>query len=218
MKHIVKQDEPHELRELKEQAREDWQPTYDDLAGACKRAVHASLLAEQGIICCYCNMRISQDDSHIEHFRPRGRFPEAELEYENLLASCQLETKRREPLRCGKKKGAWFDENLMISPLQEDCKSRFRFTADGLIHPSDDNDEAANETILRLGLDNYELRIARKIRIEAVLVDIDQLKPDEIQKLIEEFERPDEDGRFAPFCTALVYSLASSLGYESPGQ
>ncbi len=218
MKHIVKQNEPRELRELREQANEDWQPIYDDLGGVCKKAVHASLLTEQGHICCYCNMRILQDDSHIEHFRPRSRFPEVELEYENLLASCQLKAKRREPLRCGKRKAAWFDDALMISPLQKDCESRFRFTADGAIYPADDDDPAAKETIERLGLDNYELRDRRLKRIDAVLVDIDKLKPDEIRKLIQEFERPDENGFFAPFCTALVYSLASNLGYESPDQ
>ena len=218
MKYIIKQSEPQELTALRESASEDWQPTFEDLQRIPKEAVHASLLAEQGYICCYCNMRISADSSHIEHFKPRSKFPEAELEYENLLASCQLETQRREPRRCGMKKRAWFHRTLLISPLQEDCESRFRFAADGAIYPANDNDQAARETILRLGLDNDELVRRRVEAIDAVFVDMDKFEHGEIRRLIDAFHQRDENGRFEPFCSAITYILQDYLGYESSGR
>ncbi|MBN1592359.1 MAG: TIGR02646 family protein [Candidatus Coatesbacteria bacterium] len=211
MKLIVKRDEPEGLRNHREQKNEDWQPDFDDLPSAPKIEIHGSLLREQGYICCYCNMQISASSSHVEHFRPRSRFPEKSLEYGNLHASCQRQIPRKTPLKCGMKKGDWFDERLIISPLQADCETRFRFTVDGAIYPSNENDAAARETIVRLGLDQYELRRRRSESIEAIISAIESYDANDIERLIYEFERRDGMERFTPFCVALIYILKSHL-------
>jgi hypothetical protein len=65
MKHIVKQHEPKAFANWKALANDDWQPTYGDLSGEAKKAVKSALMAEQGYICCYCERRLTEEDSHI---------------------------------------------------------------------------------------------------------------------------------------------------------
>lgn len=72
MKHIVKGDEPKELKDWKALASAAWQPTYTGLQNPEKQAVKKSLMAEQGYICCYCERRLQDGDSHIEHLRPQS--------------------------------------------------------------------------------------------------------------------------------------------------
>lgn len=151
MKHIVKNPEPSGLGAFKAKANPDWQPSFDAMSGTLKRTLHDALVNEQGWICCYCNQRIDRSSSHIEHLRPGSRFPADDLTYENLLASCPRDDQPGEPLHCGKLKGDWFDASRLISPLQPDCETRFRFTADGEVRPAD-GDPAAQETVQRLGL------------------------------------------------------------------
>ena len=59
MKHIVKGTEPPSLTQHRLQAHAD----YDNYVE--KDELRATLLAEQGRICCYCMQRISEDESKI---------------------------------------------------------------------------------------------------------------------------------------------------------
>ncbi|NJL58278.1 MAG: TIGR02646 family protein [Desulfobacteraceae bacterium] len=152
MKFIVKQSEPEEFRKWKEMANENWQPAYKGLSGDPKNKVHESLLKEQGYICCYCNRYIDHKSSHIEHLVPQSEDKSRELDYNNLLASCQRRTEPKEPRHCGVLKADWYDSSLMIAPLDNNCEMRFSFIEDGQIVSHDDNDNAAKETIRRLGL------------------------------------------------------------------
>lgn len=68
MKHFVKNGEPALFSQWKASATDDWKPTYQDLRGDEKEAVKESLMKEQGYICCYCERRLIDSDSHIEHF------------------------------------------------------------------------------------------------------------------------------------------------------
>ena len=110
MKYISKSIEPDALAKFKSASNEDWQPSYDDLRGQDKQQLYHHLITEQGHICCYCGERLVQSDSHIEHFRPRKDFKHLELDYFNLLASCQQEVPPKQPIHCGKGKSAWFDQ------------------------------------------------------------------------------------------------------------
>jgi hypothetical protein len=75
MKHVVKQPEPIEFSEWKAQANENWQPTYAELRSDVKQAVKKSLMQEQGYLCCYCEQRLDETRSHIEHFQPQYNDP-----------------------------------------------------------------------------------------------------------------------------------------------
>lgn len=117
MKHIVKQEEPQKFLDWKNLAGENWQPTYGGLSGYPKKALKNSLMAEQGYICCYCERRLTDNESHIEHFRPQSDPAVDPLDYRNLLCSCQNQLNKGEPRHCGNKKEDWFDEHLLVSPL-----------------------------------------------------------------------------------------------------
>lgn len=202
MKHIVKQGEPEEFTQWKAQTNEDWQPTYDDLAGAPKKAVRNALMAEQGYICCFCERRLTDDDSHIEHFQPQSDPAVDPLDFGNLLCSCQNQVKKGEPRHCGNLKDNWFDQNLLISPLDPGCENRFAFTGDGSIEPAAEDDQAASETIRRLGLDIPKLNDLRAKAIEPFL---DDLTTEEMRSFVSGYLTRDATGRFGEFWTTIQY-------------
>ncbi|MBF0137851.1 MAG: TIGR02646 family protein [Magnetococcales bacterium] len=136
-----------------------------------KKPLKKSLMEEQGYICCYCERRISEDDSHIDHLRPQEEFGWSALDYGNMLCSCQLELARNEPRHCGNSKGSWFNSELLISPLDPSCENRFFYSLDGSICPADEKDMAATMTIEKLNLDGEKLNRLRKAAIEAFIMD-----------------------------------------------
>ena len=203
MKYIAKQGEPEVFSNWKALANEDWQPSFGDLAGEPKNAVKKALMAEQGYICCYCERQLTDDDSHIEHFRPQSDPAVDPLDFGNLLCSCQNQIKRGEPRHCGNLKEKWFDLNLLVSPLDPDCEKRFAFTGDGVIKPAAEDDQAASETITRLGLDIPKLNALRAKAIEPFLDE--DLTTGEIQSFVSGYLSKDTSGRFGEFWTTIHY-------------
>jgi hypothetical protein len=55
MKHIIKQSEPIEFTEWKQQANEDWQPTYDILGTMSKNRSKHRLWKNKGIFAATAN-------------------------------------------------------------------------------------------------------------------------------------------------------------------
>ncbi len=209
MKHIKKGEAPESFANWKKLENENWTPTYDDLRGEVKTDLHHSLLREQGYICCYCGMRIAVDSSHLEHLKPQSSYQYLALEYTNLLASCQRESKKSEPVHCGKKKDDWYDERLMVSPLEANCAEFFRYLGYGEILPTDEADkkDAAAKTIDKLGLDIDKMRAMRREAIDGILEAIEGLTGEEIQLLAQGCDKPDANGQYTPFCGAITYIL-----------
>ncbi len=211
MKHIKKNQPPQDFIQWKNSENEDWQPNWNNFQKPEKKSVHDSLLQEQGFICCYCGQRISREISHIEHLKPRNQYPDLTLDYTNFIASCQGESEETPPpipVHCGHKKAEWYEETLMVSPLNNKCADFFRYTDDGQILPTTDSNkqEAAKETIKRLALDINKLKKMREKAIEGL--GIDTLDDDnEIKKLIDGFEQMNTNGEYEPFCSAIVYIL-----------
>ena len=71
------------------------------------------------------------------------------MDYTNIVASCNNSD------TCGNKKGNSYDAEKFVSPLDEDCESKFTYYADGKI-------VGDTYTIDLLNLNAYELRNARK--------------------------------------------------------
>jgi len=201
MKYITKQAEPQAFRDWKAGANADWQPTYDDLRGMEKQAVKQALMTEQGFMCCYCERRLTDEDSHIEHFRPQNNSLCDPLDYDNLLCSCQNKIPKGTPRHCGNLKNGWFDEALLVSPLSVGCEERFRFTGDGLIYPAKADDAGAETTIRKLGLDIPKLNDLRKNAI-APFVD-ETLDEAEFKSFVAGYLAPDAAGRFGEFWTTI---------------
>ena len=196
MKHIVKGLEPDEFKKWKELANEEWQPTYSSMGSSLKNCVKDSLMQEQGFICCYCERRLTVEDSHIEHFKPQSDDSVDSLDYSNLLCSCQNRLNQGEPRHCGNLKGDWFDINLLISPLDPDCENPFSFKGDGRIEPVD-SDDAAVETIKNLGLAIPKLNALRKNAIEPFLDD--SLEPQDFNRFVDAYLNTDHTGKFGEF-------------------
>lgn len=217
MKRIYKNDEPQEILQWKSKFKNKngRVPRYSDLNEVenlpHKIFLKNSLISEQGHICCYCCKPIDTKNSHIEHIRPKERdeYRAISLEYENLLASCQGYHDREE--NCGHSKDNAFNEELFVSPLEENCESLFEFSDRGKIKAADGNERAAY-TIEILNLDTEQLNAART---EAMWVSgaMDELTEDECQKLLDKFQSVDERGRYAGFSDAIVYQLKKQLAY-----
>ena len=217
MKRIYKNDEPQEILQWKSKFKNKngRVPRYSDLNEVenlpHKIFLKNSLISEQGHICCYCCKPIDTKNSHIEHIRPKERneYRAISLEYENLLASCQGYHDREE--NCGHSKDNAFNEELFVSPLEENCESLFEFSNRGKIKAVDGN-ERAGYTIERLNLDTEQLNAART---EAMWVSgaMDELTEDECRRLLDKFQSVDERGRYAGFSDAIVYQLKKQLAY-----
>ena len=150
MKHINKSSEPESFGSWK---ADNPDKTYALFPRKEKKTLKKKLIQEQGGICCYCEQSIILSNSHIEHFRPQDTYKGLSLDYNNLLCSCQKEPDKETPLHCGHCKSNWFEEGLLVSPLDPSCENRFHFTDDGRIFPAVPDDVAAAETIKRLALE-----------------------------------------------------------------
>lgn len=169
MRRIVKRNEPRDLRVWK---RRHPEACYDDLshdarfpgAARAKAALRRALLKEQRGLCCYCETLIDDGNFHVEHFRPKDPrfFPHLQLSYDNLHACCHKIPCGGSEENCGHKKGNRFNENL-VSPLEPDCESHFRYDLTGRIFPAD---QRGADTITMLNLNSALLRESRKALIE----------------------------------------------------
>ena len=198
MKQINKGTEPLEFSTWKAKDKMKHRPKWERVPTHVKKIIHFSLLREQGFICCYCEIAVTSEDSHIEHFRPK-RFSDQRLNYGNLHCSCQRDILAGEPRHCGNKKCNWFNDDLLISPLDTDCENRFKFTGDGRISPALVGDDAAKKTVDVLGLDLPKLRALRAAAIDALI----DLSAAEIQHLIGR----GNDNSYFPFHTTICQVL-----------
>ncbi|NDD63354.1 MAG: TIGR02646 family protein [Acidobacteria bacterium] len=201
MKHIVKREEPEAFINWKSLSNDDWQPTFGNLPGEVKNVVRSALMAEQGWICCYCERRLSVEDSHLEHLRPQSD-PEVDpLDFGNLLCSCQNQISRGEPRHCGNLKDNWNEPEMMVSPLDPNCESRFAYDGDGFIRPVIDDDRCARMTIEKLGLAISKLNDLRASAIKPFLDD--DLSPEEFRLFVAGYLARDEADRYGEFWTTI---------------
>jgi len=212
MKYISKGTEPQVFTDWKALANDDWTPTYSDLRGVEKQAVHESLRREQGGLCCYCETSIDIADSHIEHLCPQSDPQVDPLDYSNMLCSCQRQVDRQEPKHCGNAKGNWFDAYLLVSPLDPGCEDRFAYAADGSIRARHTGDAAAQTTIARLKLDCDKLRGLRKGLIDGFLKD--DLSDAEMWESVLAWLGPDGNGNFGAFYTTVTHLFGYLLVQE----
>ncbi len=203
MKHILKDDEAETFRDWKSLANDDWQPDYDIMPGDIKQPLKQALMKEQGGICCYCESRLIEDDSHVEHFYPQHHYPERALDYDNLLCSCLNQLETGAPRHCGNLKDNWFYDDLLISPLEPGCEQRFAYDGQGKIRPRIPDDLPAQTTITKLGLDIPKLNELRAKAIEPFLDD--SLDNAAFTQFVTGYLRPNSNGWFNEFHTTIAY-------------
>jgi len=115
--------------------------------------------------CMYCESPIAVvAPEHIEHYRPKAIYPYLTFEWSNLGLACPY---------CNSKKGDIFDESCTyINPYIDLPEEHFVFSSTMIFHKP--NDKRAHITEIQLELNRPELMEARKNRIDAIRILIDQ--------------------------------------------
>lgn len=208
MKHIKKGAEPISLTKWNKKLGGKILP-WINFKQSVKNNVFEALLCEQGYICCYCGASITRNECHIEHLKPKSIYTQLTYEYTNLMVSCQGEDEEqlRVPVHCGHRKDNWYDDHLMVSPLDLTCTDFFKYLPSGEIQPTDEpaKKAAAETTIEKLALNISKLQNMRRLAIDAALLATDGLTEVEIQLLAQGYEKLDANGQYTPFSATISY-------------
>ncbi len=196
MKYIIKGSEPAKFSAWKRRRNN---PRYTDRDNP-KKIVKEKLSSEQGYLCCYCEGRLLINESHIEHVRPQSSPGVDPLDFSNMACSCLKNSRRGDPLHCGKKKGNWYDPNRFVSPFDPTCERRFVYHANGAMLPMN-GDLAAETTIAKLGLNIPKLQALRKAAIDPFLDP--NLSDAELVLFAKGYLERDDQGRFNPYWTTI---------------
>lgn len=197
MKYIVKGIEPENFITWKSCGTKK----YGNLINPIKADLKTALLSEQGYICCYCESKISSLNSHIEHLDPQCNNNSNDLDFTNLLCSCQKQLSAGEPRHCGNSKD---NDTITIHPLQNTCESKFIYLANGTIQQTDID---SRETIKYLKLDIDKLNNLRNSAIEPFLIDPITLEAisKEDAKIFTDSYLTKDNGKYNEFYTTIKY-------------
>jgi len=205
MRKISKSNEPDKLTNWK---RKNKKSRYADLDKNSKgiearKAINQQNIIDQLGLCAYCCKRITEENSVNEHLIPRNKDHCLELDFENIVASCDT------PKQCDK---AHKSQRLALTPLMFECETELKFFLSGKVEGKTDR---ANEIITILNLNNRILQNTRKQFIYNLLItqpeDLLNLKDnEELNSLITGFQTPKDDLLF-PFSPVLINFLQSHL-------
>lgn len=127
---MLKVDKKSEPKFFKEFKRKVKPRNWDDFGNIKSDLKNFILENEQKLngefYCPYCEQKISESNSHIEHIEPKGKFPSKFDKYENLIISCNSKN------HCGHYKDSpnnklEFDSEKFINPTKEDPSSYFDY-------------------------------------------------------------------------------------------
>ena len=106
--------------------------SFANLPSHLKQTLKDRLLQEQGYLCCYCMQRISSESMRMEHFRCQARYPEQQLDYENLLAACPgtIGQGPHAAEICDVRKK---DQDIKYNPAADDVERLLHYKRDGTI-------------------------------------------------------------------------------------
>lgn len=129
MTSIYKKNEPVALKEFRKKCKKEKKldrDAYERLRQNYRdgfEELQRSLLEEQHDLCCYCMIKL-KNNMTVEHYKPKSKYPELALSYDNLLACCQGNVGNNIHLHCGASKG---DKELVIipNPASEKAESFF---------------------------------------------------------------------------------------------
>jgi uncharacterized protein (TIGR02646 family) len=177
------------------------------------------LLAEQGYICCYCMQRIKKETMKIEHWQPQSKYPEKQLDYQNLLAACQgNEGKPKQLQHCDTHKG---EQEMSLNPLK--LTESIKYSGNGRIYSDAPNIEQEINDILNL---NTQTLVNNRAEIiTAVIQDLTKIKGkqaawsvNDVKRQLQKYEAKNAAGEYEPYCQAVIYFLnkrfAKQLGSD----
>ncbi|MCX7049763.1 MAG: TIGR02646 family protein [Candidatus Sumerlaeota bacterium] len=221
MKHIQKVIDSKTLLEFKAKWKDaECGPVWSNLDKEEKHQLKQELMIEQGKICCYCERRLIEAESDIEHFHPRhgvhGDLNLA-LQYSNLFCSCRRSKPddespntlaKRDWIHCNQRKDKRFDSLLLISPLDDDCEQYFTYTDKGKIefarHLSPSNKEKAAYTLEVLGLDARILDLEREMVLDPFINSMGSLDEIQMRRWMQGIAERNSQEEFQEFFTLVM--------------
>jgi len=214
MKHIRKGKEPHSLLVH----RKSYHAAYNNLPTNAKKEIRNTLLREQGYICCYCMERIREENTKIEHWKPQKRYPDLQLDYHNLLASCRGgEGRREDKQHCDTHKG---EQEITINPSDKtkNCERFIKYRGSG---KTDSEEPVIREELNRiLNLNTQTLVKNRKAIKDQVIKELNRISGRNsvwliqyVKKMIQKYESR-HNGKYIPYCQVVVYFLKNRFANE----
>lgn len=220
MKLIIKGPQPTELLQWRNSNRIYPENLKYNRGGFPRNEVLNAALKEQGFLCAYTLLIINKKTSHVEHLKPQELCQKEDCErekqgcskkYEDIdwhnMVACFPQPNSPHPGFGAVHKNQWWDLNNFLSPLTENCESRFSFNLKGEIFPASKNDTAAIKTIKMLKLDCDRLNELRK---NAIFEYGFHLRADNPIKSIKAVRKRTEqlrlkqNNRYAAFVTVLI--------------
>ena len=180
-----------------------------------KEPLKKALLTEQGYICCYCMRRISEENMEIEHWEPQSKYPELQINYKNLLASCSGNRgSKKDNQHCNPRKG---DAEITINPADssKNCENQIRYSSTGKISSDDENINSDLNEILNLNLqtlkDNRQTELFTVINALNKKFTKKTWSKEAIKKTLEELSSKDAEGKYSPYCQYIFWYLSKRL-------
>ncbi|CAH6804012.1 conserved hypothetical protein [Vibrio chagasii] len=183
------------------------------------------LESEQKYLCGYCESKVSIENTHTDHKKPKGlpQYADLVFDFSNLIVSCEgnihAELKKGDEdseTTCGHKKDNIFDESLFLDPhVTENISSYFSYNkASGKITPSDDDiyserNKKATFMISLLQLNEGSLPRARLNAKKALLGRIQGIKTGKVDQ--QNFIKKVLDRKTNAFISYLDFCFASRL-------
>jgi uncharacterized protein (TIGR02646 family) len=209
MKRIIKGYEPPCLL----QYRQINGANYDGYSP--KKSLKEALLTEQGYICCYCMRRISEENMEIEHCEPQSKYPELQINYKNLLASCSGNRgSKKDNQHCNPRKG---DAEITINPCDstKNCENYIKYSSTGKIFSDDETINHELNEILNLNLQT--LKDNRQTKLFTLINALNKKFPNKtwskeaIKKKLEELSSKDAEGKYTEYVQYIVWYLSKRL-------
>lgn len=224
MKRIVKSPSPKELTQWL-QTQQNISPgqnincRYGDLTAEIKAIVKQQLLKDQGYLCCYTGIRITEAKSHIEHFKPQSNYYDQneDVDYNNLFAAFPGSDYEKQYGSCpfgAHARKNWYDPDQLISPLSAQCEAAFQYKLNGEITP---NNPAAQTTIKKLNLSDESLTEMRKSAIDTLLFEAN-ISLKQAETLLEKIEDRDRKDQFRAFCFVLKQACEEYIRRKKKAQ
>lgn len=214
MRAISKGPEPASLTTHRRRPHSD----YDNYRE--KSELRHALVTEQRGLCCYCMGRIRSDPTYmkIEHWQCQAHYRPRELDYRNLLASCQGRVSGPgggppHQHHCDAKKA---NRDLQWNPADPDhrIETRIRYELDGAIRSEGDFDDQL-DTVL-----NLNLQVLRNNRAGVLTAVLEWWKREKARVggrvprnrlLRERDKRIGGSGFLTPYCQVAVWWLNQKL-------
>jgi uncharacterized protein (TIGR02646 family) len=219
MREIRPRAEPVTFTQWRAGSQNDIKYGYDLIPSELRAELKDSLITEQRGLCAYTGIGISASRSHIEHLLPQAHCQrgQEDVAYQNMVACYPAPGSVYVPFGA-LLKANWpslAERHLFVSPRSASCERRFIFSFQGGISVAR-NDEAAGETVKRLGLDNIRLKNLGKEAIAATLEWRGRNPPlldlPSARKRLTSLEAAESaGGRLEPFCFALKQALRKHI-------